>query len=380
MHKVSVIIPVYNGELYLRECLDSVCAQTLKDIEIICVDDGSTDSSYDILQEYAEKDGRVSVYHQENQYLGIARNNGLEHSDGEYVAFWDCDDTFEPDALECMYNRAKEVDADICQCGILELDNKSKIKAPRARNKHRRNIVKKEWFNRETDEDSILDCVDVCVWNKLFRRAFLDRTGLRFTEHRHAEDYWFSWVSACSAERITSVDKPLVCYRRLNEASQTGSIIDKKDITIQPDVCCLIARYMKEHDIFPERSFVNRFLVRIRVELRRYASISNQLAYVSYIQNNCMEELCLQLREPVFYYTPNLEQIARLLQNGTPEEVVGYINRETASALSGKKTQLSACKEENKKLRAEITRLKNRTPRGFLRRMKSAVMQRLKKR
>ena len=179
MHKVSVIIPVYNGELYLRECLDSVCAQTLKDIEIICVDDGSTDSSYDILQEYAEKDGRVSVYHQENQYVGIARNNGLEHSDGEYVAFWDCDDTFEPDALECMYNRAKEVDADICQCGILELDNKSKIKAPRARNKHRRNIVKKEWFNRETDEDSILDCVDVCVWNKLFRRAFLDRTGLR---------------------------------------------------------------------------------------------------------------------------------------------------------------------------------------------------------
>lgn len=379
MNKVSVIIPVYNGELYLRECLDSVCAQTLQDIEIICVDDGSTDSSCDILQEYAERDSRVSVYHQQNQFAGIARNNGLEHSDGEYIAFWDCDDTFEPDALECMYNRAKAVDADICQCEILDLDNRRKVKAPRISNKFRRNVLHKEWFSIQTDEDCILECANEGVWSKLFRRAFLDRIGLRFTAHRHAEDVWFTWVAVCSAERITTVDKPLVCYRKLNESSETN-ILDQKDVAIQPDVCCETARYLKEHNIFPERSFVNKCLALSQTEIRRYSSISNQLAYVSYIQSNCMEALSLQLRDEAFYRNPKLARIASLLQNGTAEEVVGYINRETAIALSEKSIQLNACKEENRRLRAENARLKNRTAKGFLRRMKSAVKRRLKKR
>lgn len=379
MHKVSVIIPVYNGELYLRECLDSVCAQTLRDIEIICVDDGSTDSSCEIIQSYMDKDSRISLLHQKNQFAGIARNNGLEHADGEYVAFWDCDDTFEPDALECMYNRAKEVDADICQCGILDLDNRRKVKAPRISNKLRRNILQKEWFSRRTDEDCILECVDVGVWSKLFRRAFLDRIGLRFTDHRYAEDVWFTWVAACSAERITSVDKPLVCYRKLNEDSQT-SIVDQKDVTIHPRICCQTARYLKEHNIFPERSFVNRFLTITQIELRRYSNISNQLAYVSYLQSNCMDALSLQLRDEAFYRNPKLARIASLLQNGSAEEVVGYINRETAIALVERSIQLNACKEENRKLREENARLKRRTLKGFLRRMKSAVKRRLKKR
>ena len=90
--KVSVIIPVYNAEKYLRQCLDSVVNQTLRDIEIICVDDGSTDGSIEILREYEQKDSRVKVLCQKNQYAGVARNNGLSHASGEYVFFMDSDD------------------------------------------------------------------------------------------------------------------------------------------------------------------------------------------------------------------------------------------------------------------------------------------------
>ena len=111
--KVSVIIPVYNTEKYLRQCLDSVVNQTLRDIEIICVDDGSTDGSIEILREYEQKDSRVKVLCQKNQYAGVARNNGLNYASGEYVFFMDSDDYCCHELLERAVDRAKMVDADI---------------------------------------------------------------------------------------------------------------------------------------------------------------------------------------------------------------------------------------------------------------------------
>ena len=112
--KVSVIIPVYNTEPYLRECLDSVINQTLRDIEIICVDDGSTDGSLAILREYQEKDSRVSVYMQPNLNAGAARNHGLRYAKGEYLSFLDSDDFFERNMLETAYEYAKRQNAEIC--------------------------------------------------------------------------------------------------------------------------------------------------------------------------------------------------------------------------------------------------------------------------
>ena len=106
--KVSVILPVYNASDYLHQCMDSIVGQTLKDIEIICVDDGSTDNSLDILKEYEQKDKRVKVIQQKNAGAGAARNNGLSIATGEYLSFLDSDDFFEPDMLEKAYEKAKE--------------------------------------------------------------------------------------------------------------------------------------------------------------------------------------------------------------------------------------------------------------------------------
>ena len=115
MPKVSVIIPIYNTENYLRECLDSVISQTLSDIEIICVNDGSTDNSLDILKEYSQKDERIVLIDKENEGVGITRNKGISVANGEYVIFMDPDDLYPTnDILETLYNKAKENNVKIC--------------------------------------------------------------------------------------------------------------------------------------------------------------------------------------------------------------------------------------------------------------------------
>ena len=106
MIKVSVVLPVYNSERYIHQCLNSILNQTLKEIEIICVDDGSTDNSVNLINDICKKDSRVSLIMQKNSYAGVARNNGLKHAKGKYVIFLDSDDFFEPDMLLSMYEKA----------------------------------------------------------------------------------------------------------------------------------------------------------------------------------------------------------------------------------------------------------------------------------
>ena len=113
MAKVSVIIPIYNTEKYLKECLNSVINQSLVDIEIICINDGSTDNSIEILNEFKKQDGRISVISQDNQGQAVARNKGLSLANGEYIYFMDSDDILDLTALEKVYSLSKENDLDL---------------------------------------------------------------------------------------------------------------------------------------------------------------------------------------------------------------------------------------------------------------------------
>lgn len=123
--KVSVIIPVYNAQEHLEECLKSVTGQTLRDIEIICVDDGSTDNSLNILEKLAAEDSRIIIKRQQNLFAGAARNNGMESARGKYLEFWDSDDYFEKNALEVLYNKCENEKADICICAAYTVDGKT---------------------------------------------------------------------------------------------------------------------------------------------------------------------------------------------------------------------------------------------------------------
>ena len=128
MTKISVIIPVYNVEKYLKECLNSVINQTLKDLEIICVNDGSIDNSLKIMKEYALKDPRIKILSQKNQGVSEARNFGIKNATGEYVAFLDADDCVSLDFYEKLYTKAKETNSDIVVSEYMYRFNKNSKK------------------------------------------------------------------------------------------------------------------------------------------------------------------------------------------------------------------------------------------------------------
>lgn len=232
--KVSVIVPVYNVEIYLKECLDSLLNQTIKEYEIICVDDGSTDSSMDILKEYASKDKRITVLSQQNQYAGIARNKGLATAKGEYVIFLDSDDFFDDTLLEKVYNQGAKTNADVVLFGARQYDTIKKefIDAEWYFNKEL--VRNTEVFSVDDYPEDIFQITSPAPWTKMFRRQFLLDEGIQFQGLQNTNDLYATFLSVAAAKRISYINDKLVNYR-VGDASSTQGIKDKN-----PD-CCLKA-------------------------------------------------------------------------------------------------------------------------------------------
>ena len=210
--KVSVIIPVYNTEQYLRQCLDSVIAQTLREIEIICVDDGSTDASLAILREYEEKDGRVKVLTQPNINAGAARNNGLCHAAGEYLSFLDADDLFEPDMLEKAYRQAKEQEAEICVFSYNFFTDEGES-FPGESNYPDKALPEQRPFSGLDAKDGLFGLFVGWAWDKLFLREFVTQNEISFQEQRTTNDLLFTYFALAKAQRITVLDEVLAHHR-----------------------------------------------------------------------------------------------------------------------------------------------------------------------
>lgn len=212
--KISVIIPVYNACDYVSQCLDSVLAQSLKEIEIICVDDGSTDNSYEILQRYQKADGRIRVIRQENQFAGIARNRGIKIASGEYLYFLDSDDYIEETFLEKMYEAARNNDADVVICDVFFEDMFTGRIDPRISKMEKDFLPEKHSrFNRINVAEGLFQITNGWPWDKLFRRGFIEKESLSFTASRTANDGYFVFMALGLAESIAKVDERLVTHR-----------------------------------------------------------------------------------------------------------------------------------------------------------------------
>lgn len=218
MVKVSVIMPVYNGEKYLSQCLGSVTAQTLKDIEILCIDDGSQDKSNVILDEFAEKDPRIRVFHTKNAGAGAARNLGLSKAEGEYLSFLDADDVFEPDMLEKAYAAARGADADIV---VFRADSFTDLlsgkRRPLSHAMKKEFLPQKEPFKGTDIKDHALQVFNGWAWDKLFRRAFILENGITYQEIRSTNDACFVFCAVLRAERIITLPDVLAHYRRSDD-------------------------------------------------------------------------------------------------------------------------------------------------------------------
>lgn len=219
--KVSVIMPVYNSEKYLRQCLDTVINQTLKEIEIICVDDGSTDGSLNILLEYMRKDNRISVVVQKNKYAGVARNTGLKLATGEYLSFLDSDDLFDLDMLEKMYETAKKDNSDTVVCEFYEYDSKTNLCGKRSVIRY--TYSSKSPFSPKTFSNNIFCFCSLNPWTKLFRRKMFIDNSIEFSSSICCNDISGVCTALACSNRISVINTPFIRYRMTQESNLTAS-------------------------------------------------------------------------------------------------------------------------------------------------------------
>ncbi|MEI0620552.1 glycosyltransferase family 2 protein [Brachyspira pilosicoli] len=271
MIKVSVIVPVYNVEDYLIECLTSIINQTLKEIEIICIDDCSTDSSYNILEEYAKKDDRIRIIpHKENKGLGPARNTGIKEAKGEYISFIDSDDYISKDYLENLYNTAKKYNTDVVNTINIKkkLDNKLYLYEININNYLSRfqKLFKKNHFegisnaNIKDEKENTKNYPFVVAWNKLYRKTFLLDNDLFFMDiKKGSEDEDFYQRLLLNSPSISYNHNSIYYYRVRTSSLTEKYILDPNFIINNMTLMQNSINYCKER--FPE--LLNDLYVRI---------------------------------------------------------------------------------------------------------------------
>ena len=220
---VSVIIPVYNVQQYLPQCLESVCNQTYSRIEIIVVDDGSKDTSGTIADEYAEKDERITVIHKANGGLSSARNEGIDHAKGEYYLFVDSDDYIDPETVERLLGAMLKQDAQLVECGMRKV-------YPDGKNEEVRNHSEVTLTGREA-VSSFLDrknSMKPVVWDSLYHKSIFQK--IRFDEGRLHEDGWFKYKAFYTAKKVVVVPMAYYNYRQERDGSIMTVKVSKKNI------------------------------------------------------------------------------------------------------------------------------------------------------
>lgn len=239
--KVSVVVPVYNVQTYLRQCLESLLEQTYRNLEILVVDDGSTDNSGVICDEYAEKDPRIKVLHKKNGGAASAKNAGLRIATGEFLTFADSDDYVERDAYEYMVKKLRAAHADVIQCSFREIYVKSFNDCVMLERECEFNNI--EYLRRYT-----VDWTCGLLWDKMYRRKLFD--DIFFEEGHIVDDEFFTYQGIMNAKKIIHTPKVIYNYRK-RKSSVTAMPI-YRERTIMDKLDYLIQRRKKIVAAFPE--------------------------------------------------------------------------------------------------------------------------------
>lgn len=297
--KVSIILPVFNVDKYLRKSLDSLINQTLKEIEIICVNDGSTDNSGDILDEYKKKDNRIIVIHKRNAGTGAARNDGLKMATGECIGFVDPDDWVKENMFERLYNLSKEKNVDIVMSTPGGFDEKNQVEAdfPYFVDANFKKELDNKIFNwRDISPFSY----PMCVWNKLYKKELFDKYNIDFAEGLDFEDHKVIFKSLLTAEKIFFIREKLYVYRFNRE----GSILsDNNDRLID---------HIKIFDIVENILNETNTMEKLRNDFIWY-KIHNILYYYSMIKDEHKKD----------YYSKMLESIKETNLSGEEARMLG---------------------------------------------------------
>ena len=221
--KVSVIVPIYNVENYIKKCLESLVNQTLNELQIILVNDGSKDKSGNIAKEYADKFPEKIIYlEKKNGGLSDARNFGIPYAKGEYIAFLDSDDYIDLNAYETMYNKAIEEDSDLVECNFIwEYDNK----------------IKKDVRIEYSNKKEMLAFIRVVAWNKLIKRKLIVDKNILFPKGLRYEDVAFFYQLVPYLNKVAFVKKCFIHYvQRKDSIANTQNIRTKEIFKVLEDV------------------------------------------------------------------------------------------------------------------------------------------------
>ncbi len=216
--KVAVVVPIYNVEAYLAECLESIVNQTMQEIEIILVDDCGTDASMEIAERYSRRDSRIKIVkHSHNQGISAARNSGIMNSSAEYILFVDSDDYVRADYCEKLYRTIVDEQADLAMCGV-ELVGEWHKGWPKLEK-----YVNGHFGSRETLSEKVIEKTNCCTWNKIYRRSIIEKEMIQFpVGYKHEDEVWWR-VYGHYAQTIAYVEEPLYYYRQ-----RADSIMDNE--------------------------------------------------------------------------------------------------------------------------------------------------------
>lgn len=248
-----MIVPVYNVEQYLPECLESIFAQEFKSMEILCVEDCSEDGSLEILKKYAQKDHRIRIIqHNKNRGLSAARNTGLENATGKYVLFVDSDDVLGKNAIQLLYHEAEQKETDIVYFDYIKFYDENWVDgvAPKTvRHSYDGVYTGREFFCATMQNKEFV----VMAWRQFFRRDFLEQNQIQFLEGIYHEDVLFSFYAAMEAQRVCNLSDVLYHYRqRENSIMRTKNEKRAQSMFV---ILTNVFAYWKDHVFSEEQSF-----------------------------------------------------------------------------------------------------------------------------
>ncbi|WP_297982001.1 glycosyltransferase family 2 protein [uncultured Methanobrevibacter sp.] len=374
MVKVSVVIPIYNVEDYLEECLDSIVNQTLDDIEIICVNDGSKDNSLNILLSYAKKDSRITVINQENGGHAVATNVGMNYAKGKYLFLMDSDDKLKLDALEKTYKVAEEKKVDFVLFQAINYDdaNDRFYEAENYSMNEVANFVGDSIFSFKDLGDLALK-IAVTPWTKLYNREFIVNSGIKFPEGLIFEDNIFFWEVLISANSIYFLKEHLF-YRRWYENSSTmaGDIRFTDSIAINTMIIDVFEKYGVLSDLFKVRLY-NR---KISLSFLRFTQIKPEFKdkFFDELQKNFInwvytEEFYQYLQTILIprnkflldsiLTSNNSEELDLLVKNYDLSSYINSSDKISDKELNNLKNDINSLTEKNNHLKKVIVNLKN---------------------
>lgn len=299
---ISVVLPVYNGESYLESTLKSIQSQTYSNFEVLCVNDGSTDNSLSILQEYSQADQRFRVFTQDNSGPGVARNTGLDAAIGTYVIMLDADDIYEPTLLEELHASAEAYDSDVVVCRSSQFDDSTGTPVDSWWTINVAQIPDQPVFNAADMRDFIFTAFIGWPWDKLYRRSFIEDNAIRYPKLTNSEDLYFVFLSLALASKISVIDTPLISHRVNRSGSVSGSRA-KDPLAFYESTCLLKKELKKRPDLYEKTSwgFLNWAIGYLVWNIETMDDQNGRQAQLKALANDEFPELEIGLHSPAFF-------------------------------------------------------------------------------